>query len=164
MADWVHAGLKFVGQKEIPGVKSNAWIRSLWQKAEWLWKQTGEDDSKLPWCGAYVAECFRLAKVEPIPKAWYRAKEWLNWGEALPYPCFGCVVVFTRTGGGHVGFCVGKDKTGRLLVLGGNQADGVSIAPFDKARVTGYRMPKGAFPRGTLPVLASNALSSLNEA
>ena len=53
----------------------------------------------------------------------------------LQAPTVGCVVVFEREGGGHVGLVVGADTKGRLLVLGGNQGDAVSIAPFDRSRV-----------------------------
>jgi len=61
---------------------------------------------------------------------------------------------------------VGQDDKGRLLVLGGNQGNAVSIAPFDRSRVSGYRWPK-AIPIPTmsdLPKLASAAASSTNEA
>ena len=51
--------------------------------------------------------------------------------------------MFSRDGGGHVGFAVGKDTAGRLLVLGGNQGNAVSIAAFDVARAIGYRWPAG---------------------
>ena len=50
-----------------------------------------------------------------------RAKEYAFAGKRLTKPAYGCLVVFTRQGGGHVGFVVGKDKAGNLLVLGGNQ-------------------------------------------
>nr|WP_303803578.1 hypothetical protein [Snodgrassella alvi] len=33
-------------------------------------------------------------------------------------PAYGCIVTFTRKGGGHVGFVVGKDTRGNLMVLG----------------------------------------------
>lgn len=48
-------------------------------------------------------------------------------GEDL-LPELGCIVVFTRQGGGHVGFAVGRDKFGNLLILGGNQSDAMTIA------------------------------------
>ena len=48
-------------------------------------------------------------------------QSYLSWGEKLDRPVLGCVVVFTRDGGGHVGFVVGKSTSGNLLVLGGNQ-------------------------------------------
>jgi predicted glycosyl hydrolase (DUF1957 family) len=54
-------------------------------------------------------------------------------------------VVFSRPPNpwsGHVGFVVGIDVKARLMVLGGNQRDKVSIAPFDR-EVLGYRWPMG---------------------
>ena len=71
------------------------------------------------------------------------AKNWLQWGQELKSPVDGCVVVFTREGGGHVGFVTGEDVNGNLLVLGGNQSNEVNIKSFAKSRVTGYRYPEG---------------------
>ena len=51
----------------------------------------------------------------------------------LNNPAYGCIVVFSRAGGGHVGFLVGKDKQGNLMILGGNQSNAVNIKPFDDA-------------------------------
>jgi uncharacterized protein (TIGR02594 family) len=65
----------------------------------------------------------------------------LLWGLKLNLPAPGCVVVFSREGGGHVGFVVGKDVEGNLLVLGGNQGDEVNIKAFGVDRVSGYRWP-----------------------
>ena len=105
-----------------------------------------------------------------LPKHWYRARAWLDWGvPCSPVP--GCVVVFNggpkRPGAGHVGFLLGRDERGRLMVLGGNQGNSVNVAPFDPARVLGYRWPANtAFPASTtLPLLASNgAPPSIHEA
>jgi hypothetical protein len=75
------------------------------------------------------------------------------------------VVVFNRQGGGHVGFVVGRDARGRLIVRGGNQGDMVSDAPFDTARVAGYRWPlEGPEPEYGLPLILSSAPSSTREA
>ena len=63
-----------------------------------------------------------------------------------------------------VGFCVGVDARGRLLILGGNQGDMVSIFPFNRARVTGYRRVPYAGARPVLPVVADSRLSSVDEA
>ena len=77
----------------------------------------------------------------------------------------GAIVVFQRAGGGHVGFLVGRDERGRLMILGGNQANAVTIAPFDPERVLGYRWPWSVEPDGRLPLVASNgAPVSRNEA
>jgi hypothetical protein len=50
-------------------------------------------------------------------------------------------VVFNRDGGGHVGFVVGQQQNGDLMVLGGNQSDAINIRAFSRSRVTGYRWP-----------------------
>ncbi len=50
------------------------------------------------------------------------AKSYLTWGEALDTPAYGCIAVFTRVGGGHVGFVVGRRANGDLLILGATRA------------------------------------------
>jgi uncharacterized protein (TIGR02594 family) len=164
MTKWIDEARKHIGKREIKGVASNLWIKAMWfnLKAGWLWN-TKKDDSELPWCGLFTGHCLDVYGYA-IPKEFYRALDWLKWGVDIGAPCYGCVVVFTRNGGGHVGFVVGMDKKGRLMVLGGNQKDAVTIAPFDIERVSGYRMPVGTFHRGALPTLASHSSSSTNEA
>lgn len=159
---WAVEALKHIGQKEVPGVKSNPWILSLWiTVTPWL----GNDDSKVAWCGAFMRYCFAAASIA-APKTYYRAKDWLTWGVALVTPVRGCVVVFSREGGGHVGIVMGEDAAGNLMVLGGNQGDAVNIKPFAKSRVSGYRWPAGV-PKPVspkLPLIASNGKVSTNEA
>jgi len=85
---------------------------------------------------------------------------------SLLKPCVGAIVVFSRDGGGHVGFVVGLDKYGNLMVLGGNQGDCVRISAFSFDRVIGYRWPS-KFPkpeRYRLPILNSDGTLSKNEA
>ncbi len=161
---WVQSARHYIGLREIPGVKTAStlarWLREL--RAWW-----GDDET--PWCGVFVAAMFRQGG-HSLPKHWYRARAWLDWGvPCSPVP--GCVVVFNggpkRPGAGHVGFLLGRDERGRLMVLGGNQANSVNVAPFDPARVLGYRWPANtAFPASTtLPLLASNgAPPSIHEA
>lgn len=138
----------------------------MWQGLKdgaWIWKSGGGDDSAVPWCGAFVARCIAEAGL-PYAKQWYRAKAWATWGEPLAYAVLGCIVVFERQGGGHVGFVVGRDPRGRLMVLGGNQGDRVSIVPFDPTRVIALRWPAGDFERLPLPVIQTSAASSSQEA
>lgn len=157
---WLEIAKRYVGLAEIPGKQHNPtiarWLREL--KAWWT-------DDETPWCGTFVAAVMREAG-HPLPKAWYRAKAWLDWGIKLEKPTFGCIVVFDRKGGGHVGFVVGEDQRRRLLVLGGNQGNRVSVAPFELSRVAGYRWPISAImdPPITVPKLASTGTSSVNEA
>lgn len=156
-----------IGIKEIPGAKHNpiivGWLKEL---GTWYY------DDETPWCGTFVAHVLNKHGRQ-IPKYWMRA---LAWDETvctkLSRPAYGCIVTFKRKGGGHVGFVVGEDKAGRLLVLGGNQSNAVNIMAFDKSRVVGYywSKPKGQSigqplsVRYNLPKTASSARVSKNEA
>lgn len=156
---WIIEAERHVGLKEVPGAGNNPTIVLWLTRLKAWWRE-----DLTPWCGTFAAECVRVAGL-PLPKAWYRAKAWLDWGTELAAPTYGCVVIFERKGGGHVGFVVGRDTLGRLLVLGGNQGDSVSIAPFDMARVAGYRWPPGVeLTRQELPSAIAVGLASRNEA
>ncbi len=160
-APWLTEAKRHLGLREMPGAPTAPTIaRWLQQLGAW-WA-----DDETPWCGTAVAAWMRACGFTP-PKAWYRAKAWATWGDELQAPAPGAVVVFEREGGGHVGLVVGQDQLGRLLVLGGNQGNAVSIAPFDRRRAIAYRWPSEAFqpfPLPPLPTVASNAASSTNEA
>ena len=130
-----------IGQRETLGPNDSPWIRSMLAKlgATWLVGQ--------PWCGGAVAKWVSEAGYKPVDK-WWQARAWASWGQALEYPAYGCVVVFSRQGGGHVGLLTGEDAKGNLLILGGNQADAVNVRAFNRSRVLAYRWPPGmAIPR-----------------
>jgi uncharacterized protein (TIGR02594 family) len=158
MTSWIHEAKKHIGLKEVKGTGTNLTIKTWLSNLSAWWS-----DDETPWCGTFVAHCIKTAGY-PLPKHWYRAKDWLNWGVEIKQPCYGCIVVFERSGGGHVGFVVGKDKLDRLMVLGGNQGDAVSISPFARSRVAGYRMPDKVVSNPNLPIIISQAESSSNEA
>lgn len=162
---WVAEARRHIGAAEVPGKGSQPFIASLWMSYQSVWRALGADDSSAPWCGVFVAHCLRTAGL-PVVANPYRAKSWLDCGVLMTTPVYGSIVVYTRTGGGHVGFVVGRDAAGRVMTLGGNQGDRVSIAPFDPARVAGYRWPGLVYPvLAPLPMLAANGLpSSSNEA
>jgi len=158
MTKWIDEAERHIGLKEIVGKETNLTIKSWLSNLRAWWS---DDDT--PWCGTFAAHCMKFAGY-PIPKHWYRAKDWLSWGHSVIEPVYGCVAVFTRDGGGHVGFVVGKDSLGRIMVLGGNQDNAVSIKPFDKSRVAGYRLPVGYTSNTKLPLLVTKMDSSTNEA
>ena len=159
---WIAEARSWIGTREVAGPKSNSRITGLWLKlAPWL----GSDDSKTAWCGGLVRHCLDFARLA-YPKEWYRAKSYLELPVKLSRPAYGCIVVFGRDGGGHVGFVVGKDQHGNLMVLGGNQGDAVNIKPFPTSRVLGYIWPS-LYPsasRFDLPLLTSDGKVSTNEA
>lgn len=155
--DWIIEAESFIGLKELSGKNDHPLLTEGWTSfgLRWLMGQ--------PWCGLFVGHCLRKAD-QFVPKHLYRAKAYLDYGEKIDSPCYGCIVVFGRSGGGHVGFVVGKDHKGRLLVLGGNQGDKVSVAPFEMSRVLGSRIPFGYQPTVPLLTMTSYEPSSINEA
>lgn len=149
----------FIGTKEIRGNKHNPIIIDWLIKYNAWWR-----DDETPWCGVFVNACLREYGYR-TPKLYMRAKAWLDYGYVLDKPCLGCIVIFGRKGGGHVGFVVGENHAGNLLVLGGNQGNEVNIKEFDKKRVLGYRLPTGYWlPAMPLPKLGITAGLSTNEA
>lgn len=135
---WIAEARKHIGLAEIPGKQHNPTIVKWLTELKAWWK---EDET--PWCGTFIAHCLRTGG-RSIPKHWYRAKEYAGYGTKLPKPAYGCIAVMSRTGGGHVGFVVGEDDKGNILLLGGNQGNRVSIASFPKTRITAYVWPAQA--------------------
>lgn len=161
---WLDVARRYIGTREIKGPKHNKHILDWWAKLGAPFR-----DDETPWCGAFVGGVLAEAGIKPQPGG-ASARAWLNFGKKLDKPAVGAVVVFWRGSpsgwSGHVGFVVGKDRKGNIMVLGGNQGDAVNIKPFSKTRVLGYRWP-GIWPkqeRFTLPIYRSDGAVSTNEA
>ena len=136
---------RFVGTKEVNGTTSNPQVLAMLRLDD-----TWPDDDSVPWCSAftnYIAWLLRLPRSKSL-----RARSWLLVGEVIDLnsaePGFD-VVIFKRGSGaqpgadvidaaGHVGFYAGMDST-KILVLGGNQGDSVSISSYPKSRLLGVR-------------------------
>ena len=161
---WLVKARAYLGLKEYPGAQTNPTIAGWLARLKASWR-----DDETSWCGVFVAECVSEAGINPV-SGFAGARNWLNFGIKLAAPTVGCIVVFWRDSPagwkGHVGFVIGKDKNGNLMVLGGNQGDAVTIKPFGRDRVLGYRWPEGvSVTVGTsLPVLTSDGRLSSNEA
>jgi uncharacterized protein (TIGR02594 family) len=156
---WLTEARKYIGQQEIKGTKHNPIILRWWTAI-----RAPFTDDETPWCAGFVGGCLEATGIRSSRSA--AARSYLKWGVACTAQV-GAVVVFERGAGfGHVGFIVGQDRAGNLMVLGGNQGDAVNIKPFAAARVLGYRWPEGAgFPPPVgLPVLNSDGRVSANEA
>jgi len=127
--------------------------------------QTLGDPAKLPWCGDFVQTCIDLTLPdEAIPTNPYWALNWLKFGRDLKTPAPGAVLVFSRPGGGHVGFYVGERKDA-YRVLGGNTDNRVAEAWIAKARHEGTRWPKTApLPTTGRVMLSGTGKLSTNEA
>jgi lysozyme family protein len=71
------------------------------------------------------------------------ARSYLDFGEAMDLPGLGAIAVLSRgsdPNAGHVEFYLGE-TTDKLILLGGNQGDSVSVEAFDSGRLLGYRWP-----------------------
>lgn len=153
---WLVEARKYEGVREIPGVNHHPLIVSWWKAI----KRGGIKSDEVPWCAAFVGAM--LEAVGIVSSRYESARSYLAWGRTLTKPCVGCVVVFARAGGGHVGFVVGQTQAGELLVLGGNQGDEVNIRAFSADRVLSYRWP-AAVPLPQyfgLPILAATERST----
>lgn len=135
---WMRTAIELLGTTEVPGTRSNPLI------VEWAKEIGGEvasyyTDDSIPWCALFVGHCMHVNGIQP-PKAMLAALSWKNFGAKLSEPSYGCILVFSRDGGGHVGFAVSQDAD-YFHVLGGNQGDTVNIIKVAKSRLVAMRWP-----------------------
>lgn len=158
----VAEALRLYGTVETPGTADNPVILG-WAKEAGLSKAYSSD--AVPWCGLFMAlVAKRAGKAAPAKPLW--ARSWSRFGIASPQAAPGDVLVFSRArGGGHVGLYVGEDETA-FHVLGGNQADAVSIVRIAKSRCIAIRRPiYRVQPVSVAPVhLAASGVISTDEA
>jgi len=135
---------RFIGMSEVKGSASNPGILAM-LKLDGDWP---EDDA-VPWCSAalnYWAWLLRLPRSKSL-----RARSWLAVGRAIAdaEARVGFDVVILKQhiddpdahsldARGHVGLYSGGFAQ-TIHVLGGNQGDRVSVAPFPFERVLGIR-------------------------
>ncbi|EJN2863914.1 TIGR02594 family protein [Salmonella enterica subsp. enterica serovar Yaba] len=154
---WLVEARKNIDVREIKGPQHAPQILQYWRDI----KRGGIKDDETPWCAAFVGAMLERAG---IPSSRFEsAKSYLEWGSALKEAAYGCVAVLSRSGGGHVGFVVGRNAAGDLMILGGNQADAVNIKAFPSPRVSDYRWPAGVtdVPQ-SLPLLNAEKSTSEN--
>lgn len=138
---------RFVGLKEIAGEKDNGFI-------VWAHSLCGLSDvhDEVPWCSSFLNALAWMLRLPRSKSA--AARSWLELGYPveLEHATAGFDVVVLKRGGsdqpgpevtrgapGHVGLFAGRQVDGRILVLGGNQGDQVSIAAFPANRLLGIR-------------------------
>lgn len=152
---WLAIARPLAGLHEIHGAEHAPEILEMWRAI----KRSGIQSDEVPWCAAFVGACLERAGIRS--SRFESAASYLTWGVRLDGPAHGCVVVFSREGGGHVGFVVGQDEAGKLMVLGGNQGDQVCVKAFPRERVTGYRWPVDVrVPSMPLPICSAETSGS----
>lgn len=142
---WLEVAKSLIGTREVPGAANNpkimGWGNALGARILGI----AYSADSVPWCGLFAAWCVHQAGLKP-PAIAIRAKEWAKFGTALPLdktPPLGAIAVFTRDGGGHVGFVVAVHSNGDLDILGGNQGDAVNVRRFPRTRLSAFRWPTG---------------------
>lgn len=138
---WMEQAKALWGTTEIPGRKSNPVIMG-WAKKLGGWIASYYNNDDIPWCGLFVGHVMStVLPKEPLPSNPLGAREWAKYGSKTQ-PTYGAIMVFTRNGGGHVGWYVGEDVDA-YHILGGNQSNTVNVTRVAKERFLEARWPKG---------------------
>ncbi len=128
MPPWIREAYKHKGVTETaPMVRDDAFVRMLFQDQglydSWAIDQTV---SAANWCAAFVSYCLRKAGESALEGFnGIRALEYASYGTRVDRMVYGAIAVVQRSGGGHVGFVVGKEGD-NIIMLGGNQGNAVS--------------------------------------
>jgi uncharacterized protein (TIGR02594 family) len=129
--------LKLYNTTEVPGDEDNPMIID-WAIEAGLRRDYIHDSTA--WCGLFMAiVAKRAGKAIPANPLW--ALNWAKFGTKVSNGAkLGDVLVFKRTGGGHVALYVGEDDAS-YHCLGGNQSDKVNIVRKLKSRIYAIRRP-----------------------
>lgn len=130
---WLDIARHEIGEKEIPGSKDNPRIVEYGQATSL--KPT---DDETPWCSDFVNWVMLKAGLPRTNSA--AAISWATYGVKLDKPKYGCIAVYSRTGGNHVAFWL-SEQNGQDQLLGGNQNDQVGIELHSKSSLISYRWP-----------------------
>lgn len=166
---WLEAGISLIGVHEGVGSADNRVI------IDWA-KEEGGDIAKeythdsIPWCALFANHILTKAGLKGTETLWALdfAGKWPS--VQLSGPAVGAFAPMLRDGGGHIICVAGRDQSGNVMGLGGNQSDAVNIKPFAPSRLNkGFWWPSSV-PQPvqigfrTLPLIKSNGEVSSHEA
>lgn len=137
---WLEKARSYTGTKEVPGLKNSEIIMG-WASYLGGWFKSFYTKDEIAWCGLAAGALFKACGFT-LPKNPLSALSWASWGVKLSTPSLGSILVFKRSGGGHVGLYEGEDSA-CYHVLGGNQGNAVSVTRIEKARCVAIRWPAG---------------------
>ena len=159
---WLTLARAELGVKEGIGKSNNPVVVAYFRDAGFA----GVKDDETAWCAAFAGA--ELHRAGQKPSGSLAARSYEAWGIGLAKPALGAIGVKKRVGSawqGHVGFVVGATPSA-IILLGGNQGDGVSIASFPRSEFTAFRWPaKVPLPTDwSLPATVAGARSGVSEA
>jgi uncharacterized protein (TIGR02594 family) len=139
MTDLLLEVLSHYGLKEIDGPESNPEIMAMFTELGY----NAQDDSTTAWCSACINYYAKKKGYEYSGKL--DARSWLKMPIVVLKPNMGDVVVLWRNDPssweGHIGLFIAWD-TKYIWILGGNQGNSISIAPYPRERLLGFRTLK----------------------
>jgi uncharacterized protein (TIGR02594 family) len=155
---WLQHAKQFIGITEIAGPKHNESVLEFWK----LVKLSGIKDDETAWCAAFVGAMLEKSGIKSTRSE--AARSYLTYGIQCK-PTVGAIAVFDRSTStkawlGHVGFVVGEDSSGNLLILGGNQGNAVNVKAFSRHRLITCVWPLEQPLKQYLPLLTSADLST----
>lgn len=134
---WMAIAWSDLGVAAMPGPGISARVHKYYADAGH--PEVAGDD--VAWCAAFVGACLERAGFRSTRSL--LARSYLSYGSASSDVRAGSLAVFSRGEDpalGHVGFVVGETSDA-IILLGGNQANAVSVIPMPKARLLGLRWP-----------------------
>ena len=137
---WMETAKSHMGLREIRGKRHNPKI-IRWAKNLGGWVASYYKTDEIPWCGLFTGHCMDDNDIPISIKNPLGARNWNKFGFKTD-PRYGAVMVFSRKGGGHVGFYVSEDSK-TYHILGGNQSNSVNVTKIAKSRFLGARWPHG---------------------
>lgn len=155
MPPWLQFSLDDKHIQEIAGPRSNPAILKMARDIEapaWF------DNDDHPWCAVYANHKLWRCQLALSGEGFelLRAKSFATYGVALTQPALGCLLVFKRPEGFHVGFYLGENTTA-YRVWGGNQSNQTGPAWILKSRCIAIRWPTTVtLPTGG-PILLTGA-------
>lgn len=122
------------------------------------WLKIGKflgNPARLPWCGDAVETAIvKTLPDEPVPDNPFWAQAWAKFGIAASASDVGAIgVIRWSAKAGHVGIVAAYDAARRrVLLLGGNQSDAITLSWFPLDKFIAFRWPS-TFPRKPYPAL-----------
>lgn len=154
---WMEIAMGEIGVAEIVGSSDNPRIVEYHQSTT-----LRASDDETPWCSSFANWVLKQAGIEGTDSA--AALSFRKWGEAVK-PAdirYGDICVMDRgSGRGHVGFFVGKDRTGKVILLGGNQHNEVNTTAFDISDFAYFRRPRKLSDTKTAKIVVAGTTAAV---
>lgn len=155
LTPWMDAAYEELGTARFKGAASNPKIEAYLSYTNLTGTALNDATS---WCAGFANFALETSGVRGTGSA--MALSFRNWGEDLNSPAYGSIASISYGGGkGHVGFVIGVNNNGQILIIGGNQGaaikggeNEVNISPNSVSSFR-YNYPMGLNPYFKLPTL-----------